>query len=231
MASTITLQDTIYWAQPFMGYIPLSIGTNNEPALTSANTVLQTLLSPPFRWRWNRAVSSSNIAANASNIIATLSNFGWLEKAQIGGFDCEIKYEPLTSPVEKGRPSFIAVDLDNDAGQITFDVQPTADQTYPYTFVYQEAPPLMTGLTSTWGPIPDYLGYLYNWGFLALMLESVDSTRSMNARRIFVASALSVAEGLKEADRNIFISTWLGQDAATASILQSSALGNQARGI
>jgi len=34
-----------------------AIGNFLEPALTSANTVMQTILGPPFAWRWNRVVT------------------------------------------------------------------------------------------------------------------------------------------------------------------------------
>lgn len=34
-----------------------ALGNNLEPALTSANTILQTILGAPFRWRWNRVVT------------------------------------------------------------------------------------------------------------------------------------------------------------------------------
>lgn len=230
MASTFTIQDTINWAQPFMGYAPLAIGVGNEPAITSANTILQTILSPPFKWRWNRTTSPQSIPQNSSTLVASLSNFGWLEKVTVGGFDCQLKNEPLSSSTEPGRPSFFATNLDNDAGQITFGFLPTADQTYPATLIYQEAAPLITALTSTWAPIPDYLSYIYNWGFLALMLESVDSARAMNARRIFVASLLGIAEGLKDQDRSLFLSTWLGPEIAAAAEMQRTTLGEQARG-
>lgn len=52
--STITLLDTIEWSKRFNGRRPIALGNNLEPALTSANTILQTILGAPFVWRWNR---------------------------------------------------------------------------------------------------------------------------------------------------------------------------------
>src|SRR5690348_2195682 len=92
MASTITLQSTLNWAQAFLGYAPLNIGTNNEPALSSANLILQTMLSPPFRWRWNRATTSFVTIAGTQDYVESLANVGFLEQAYLSGaIQLEIK--------------------------------------------------------------------------------------------------------------------------------------------
>lgn len=54
MAVSLTLQNTINWALPFVQFRPLAIGTSNEPAITIGNTVMQTILGPPFAWPFNR---------------------------------------------------------------------------------------------------------------------------------------------------------------------------------
>jgi hypothetical protein len=56
-SSSIKLIDTLEWAKRFIFQRPTAQGKNNEPALTSANTILQTILGAPFAWRWNRAVT------------------------------------------------------------------------------------------------------------------------------------------------------------------------------
>lgn len=55
-SNTRTIQNTIDWAKFFVGNRPSVLGGANglEPALTSANMVIQTFLQPPFKWRWNR---------------------------------------------------------------------------------------------------------------------------------------------------------------------------------
>lgn len=56
-SSSITISKTMAWAAKLnFGRNAAPTGTS-EPALTSANTVLQTILSPPFAWRWNRQVT------------------------------------------------------------------------------------------------------------------------------------------------------------------------------
>lgn len=55
--SSITLLDTMEWANKYMANRTSALGNFLEPALTSANIVLQTMISAPFRWRWNRVVT------------------------------------------------------------------------------------------------------------------------------------------------------------------------------
>jgi hypothetical protein len=55
--SSIKLIQTLEWAKRFISQRPTALGNFNEPAVSSANTVLQTIVSPPFSWPWNRAVT------------------------------------------------------------------------------------------------------------------------------------------------------------------------------
>lgn len=45
------------WVKRFNFGRETALGSNLEPAMTSANTVLQTIVGPPFAWRWNRIVT------------------------------------------------------------------------------------------------------------------------------------------------------------------------------
>jgi hypothetical protein len=54
--SSVQLFQTLEWAKRFVFRRPLALGNFNEPAITSANLILQTILGAPFAWRWNRAV-------------------------------------------------------------------------------------------------------------------------------------------------------------------------------
>ena len=51
--STKTISDTINWAKRFTFNRNPVIGNSLEPALTSAQMVMQTILSPPFEFWWN----------------------------------------------------------------------------------------------------------------------------------------------------------------------------------
>jgi hypothetical protein len=52
-ASTRKIGDTINWAKRLCFNHNPVIGNSLEPALTSANVVIQTILGPPFIWWWN----------------------------------------------------------------------------------------------------------------------------------------------------------------------------------
>jgi hypothetical protein len=57
MASTVTLLRSLEFCKKFVFNRQLSIGDFKEPLITSANTVLQTIVSKPFRWQFNRVVT------------------------------------------------------------------------------------------------------------------------------------------------------------------------------
>jgi hypothetical protein len=83
MSTTITLANSIAFAQAFAGFKSLNIGNSNEPAITAGNIVLQTVLGPPFAWNWNRTSSASLITTvtGQQDYPVSASSFGWLEKA------------------------------------------------------------------------------------------------------------------------------------------------------
>lgn len=56
-SSNTTLLQTMEWAKKLNFGRRSALGNFLEPALTSANTVMQTILGAPFAWRWNRVVT------------------------------------------------------------------------------------------------------------------------------------------------------------------------------
>jgi len=83
MAASVTLQDTIDWAQPFVNWANLTIGLNDEPAITSANLALQTIVGPPFVWPWNRASGTFLTTQGVQDYNSSIATFGYLETASI----------------------------------------------------------------------------------------------------------------------------------------------------
>ena len=81
MANTVTVQGSINFSQAFLGWKQLGIGTNFEPAITSANIILQTIIGPPFRWNWNRGSVVVNATAGTQDYITSAASFGFIEKA------------------------------------------------------------------------------------------------------------------------------------------------------
>lgn len=64
-SNTETILSSVNWAKFFLGNRPFFLDVTMEPALTSANIIAQTMLQPPFKWRWNR-VATSFLMVNAT---------------------------------------------------------------------------------------------------------------------------------------------------------------------
>lgn len=237
MASNFNLQDTVNWCEPFMSGKPLFLGAINQPALTSANIVLQTILSPPFTWRWNRAEAApfNTVVGNTDNA-AALADFGFIERAflklaQQPTYEIPNIKDSLgpASASEEDRPHTIAAQLDDNAGNITFRVNPAYDQIYSAVVMYQKKAPIMLSLASTWSPMPDEMSFIYNHGFLAMCLLFDDDARFQIINSKFVAALLSSSQGLSEMQRNIFAERWTTQVAQAETAGLKARQGVQAR--
>ena len=310
MATTITLQKSVDWAKSFLGWRPLTVGVGNEPALTSANLILQTIIGPPFAWNWNRNSTTFFTTQNVQDYVQALSDFGFIEKASYvaaaditnvsltsnvatytaansfakndivnvtglatSGGDFNVTNATITSASatqftvalvhanvgstpdtgvalagkiseipnmenvlasgkEPGTPNYIAPQIDDNAGNITFRLLPVPDGKYQITVVYQKRiPSLMTTISSTWAPIPDHYSYVYQHGFLSLMAAYANDARWASFNSKFVGALLSVADGLEEEQKNIFMNAWLQNVTQMQLAGLKSQQGTQARGI
>ena len=83
MAASITVQNTIDYTRAFLNWANLTIGNNNEPALSAANLTLQTITGPPFRWIWNRTTVSFLATQGVQDYNVFLASFGFLETASV----------------------------------------------------------------------------------------------------------------------------------------------------
>jgi hypothetical protein len=83
-SSSITLLQTMEWAKKFNFNRSSAIGDFGEPALTSANTIAQTMLGAPFSWRWNRAIIGFITIANQQDY--TVFNYQPSTNTKIGWF-------------------------------------------------------------------------------------------------------------------------------------------------
>ena len=289
MANTLTLQSAINFAQSYCGFKSLTVGTSNEPAVSSANILIQNIIGPPFSWNWNRASATFNTTLGTQDYSQSVSAFGFIEKAsykipsaaitntaltagvatytasnnfQVGDLVTvtglsnnpsvyNIKNQPVFSATgsvftvlinnpnigsgadtgtavvgtttelsenetilgtgsDIGSPNRISAQVDDNAGNITFRLLPAPDRVYTVEVIFQKRiPSLVTGTASTWAPIPDHYSYIYQWGFLALMLAYNQDVRWAQANQKFVANLLGAAEGLSEEQRNVFQGAWL----------------------
>jgi hypothetical protein len=241
-SSTITLLQSMEWCKKFVFNRQLSLGDFKEPLVSSANIIKQTILGPPFRWRWNRQIVTFNtIAPNPSNIgvqdYSVASNFGWIENASVQDtgatpskwYQMEPKID-LALDTSKARPQFISGQLDDGAGNITFRLMPIPDKVYPISVTVQNKAALFTSLNQTWSPIPDEYSYIYQVGLLSYMYEFADDARWVGARQRFVAALLGANQGLTDTELNIFLNNWQFVSGNPISNQIQLSQGNEARG-
>ena len=217
-SSTIQLQRTINRSSQFARLEPLlfASNTNNDPAFSNADWVKQTILAPPFAWRWNRTIQGVPSApafattVGVSDYTVSLPTFGWLEKAVL--YDPQSGYVATELQVEllKGEdtlanvPQRIAAQLDDLEGNITFRIFPSPDQIYNVVLLFQNAATLFTDVTNTWTPIPDYMSYVYNQGVDYKTFEYLGDPRAQTSGQLFFQSLAQMAEGLTESQKNLW---------------------------
>lgn len=212
MGSNVNIQQTVTWTSPYVHYQPLSIG-GLDPAITNANLVKQTMLGAPFTWPWNRA-ESPGIACSigTQDYPQALPDFGFIEKAwiTIDGDTKELTNQrTLSKDDTKGRPQYISAQNDDGAGNITFRLMPRPSKACILNVCYQKKSNPIVSLGSRWTPIPDELGYIYQFGFLALGLMVTGDVRFPIFNDRFIAHLLGAQDGLDEMQRNLFLGTWL----------------------
>lgn len=200
-----------------------------EPALGSANLVLQTIFGPPFAWPFNRGIISFT-TANQDYQLTGMANFGFLEGGNVapaaGGKSMEIAVKNvLQVDASQARPQWCSPWLDDGTGAITFRLTPAPDQSYIVTLAYQKRAPTLASLAYTWAPLPDDKNYIAQWGFLALMSLIGNDARFNEYNQKFITSLLAAQGGLTDLERNIFLANW----TRVMSQLQSNQLGTAER--
>lgn len=231
MATTRTVQDTITWASTILKGQNLYVN-NMEPALTISNMVLERVLGPPMRWRYNRGNVNFGISvAGGTDYSVAISDLGWIEKQWLLAADGTIHAlegaEALAKTTNSYRPKTMAPVYDDNAGNITFrfDAVPNASDT---VFVdYQRRAPLITSFGSGWGPIPDEYGYIYNKLFLAAAGNLTSDMRAPLWAQEGVSALLGAQQGLTAQAIAIFLGEW---DRAMRTLAASQDMGKLGAG-
>ena len=222
-SNTRTLAQSVEWASFFLSRRPfygLDSNSTLEPALTTGNVIIQTMLQPPFKWRWNRNSTTFNITTAGGDVVKAIPDFGFVEKYQIvpsagpnSGKVYEVPYSQLllSQDSDQGKISTIAAYLDDNAGNITFRTMPgKADVNSTVTVIYQKAPVLLTAVTGTGGtwPIPDSYGHVYDNGVLFYFLLYAGDSRAFAIGQKFASNLIALSEGLDEQAKAIFLGEW-----------------------
>ena len=220
MASTIQLARTIARSSQYARLEPLTFASNtaNDPAFSNADWVKQTMLAPPFAWRWNRTskgtptVPAFTTVNGQSDYVVALPTFGWLEKGTAydpanGLVAYELKVDLLkAAETLSNQPTTISAQGDDGNGNITFRIFPSPDTVYNICLEFQNAASLFTATTQTWAPIPDYISYVFNEGFDAKTFDYLGDPRFQTSMQLFYQSLTATSEGLTETQKNLWLS-------------------------
>lgn len=182
--------------------------TSDTGTLTNATTQDYTIPAPAF----------SHIE-HASILDTSKTPSNWVElKVQ----------NDLALDSRNARPMFVGPHVEDGNGNVTFRVMPSPNAVYPVSVHVQLAAPLITSVNQTWAPLPDFMQYIYSWGFLALIWAFADDSRFQIANAKFTAGLLARAEGLDEEQKAIFLNNW---NAITSQASGKMQQGMQARGV
>ena len=234
------LLSVISWVRPFIGNMLLLNDGTLDPAVSNANMILGTMMGPPFKWEWNRAMTPLSLIATVTDYPTALADFGFLESASLtvpsgATADANSIYtlQPQTTleiSQPPGRPGFISVFMDDQQGTITFRVGiSNPDQAYPVAVTYQKAPYTITSIHDI-VPVPDKLMHIFRYGFIALAFLYTQDQRFTEMNQKFIASLLGSQQGLDVVQRNIFLGNWYGMISDQAGIGLRVQQGAQALG-
>lgn len=234
-----TLTDAINFVQPQIEYLPLTAGVNNEPAMSIATQIVDTILGPPFVWDFNRNNTTFNLVIGQQDYPQTLTDFGVLEKVSLtdsAGKIWEIKdvYNSACLGVSatQQRPNACAVQANNFAGGQTFRFVGVPDFTYSCTLIYQKFPVRFTSLAGTWSGIPDSYANIFLTLFLAECFQLTESEqKAAMYRQRGVAMLLSASQGLAEYQKNAFREQYLDRDKQDMRAQLRIQQGIQATGV
>lgn len=142
MASTTTLLRSSEFCKRFIYNRQLSIGDFKEPLITSANTVLQTILGKPFRWQFNRVITGF---VTTSGVQDYLLLYAWpANQALVAGtfvIDAAGNVQKITTPGTTGAtiPSFNGAlngtTADNTATWTNVGAIPNASASYNFGWI------------------------------------------------------------------------------------------------
>jgi hypothetical protein len=242
--TSLTLTNVANWTLPILKQQPLNVN-NQEPGLTNGNMVLQHMLSPPLRWRWNRGTFSFTcipLAAGPPIVNAkydyplSLSDFGYLEDQWIIDPDKGDVY-PLAGALSLNRPTVvtpsrvtqIAPQNDDGAGNIVFRTKEIPNKAYTIEGEYQKKPTLIVSMASTFGPVPDEFAFVFNLGYLTFCSLLINDSRFPIFERYYISRLLSLHGGLDEQDYAIFTGNWMSYTATVQRSANKVAAASAAR--
>jgi hypothetical protein len=174
----------------FTAKVTLPNSTDTAGTFTNITTQDYTIAAPTFSHIEHASVLDLDVNGTPTK---------WME--------LEVK-DNLALESSSNRPLFVGAHREDGSGNVTFRVFSSPDKKYPVAVHVQLAAPAVTSMNQTWAPLPDFMQYIYDWGFLALMWQFADDPRAAYANNQFKAALLGRQEGLTEEQKNIFLNNW-----------------------
>jgi hypothetical protein len=149
-----TLLNSVYFAQPFVQYVPLTAGYGYEPTTSICTMIRNSLLSAPITWGFNRnEITFSTVVGQQDYPTAiTANDFAFIEKVCLSddqGNIYELKdslnNSALAVSAFQQRPSACAAQsiyYTGSAQYVKFRFLGVPDQVYTATITYQKLAPL-----------------------------------------------------------------------------------------
>ena len=233
MPITLSVQQSMTYVQSLIDNQRLNVN-NMEPGVTMANTVLGTMLGPPFIWRQNRTnVSFAIGTAAGTDYFQSVPTLGfietqWLEDAT--GDILELNGATALAKVSFLRqPTLIAPQYDDNQGNITFRFNSVPDTAYTAFLDIQNTAPLITAPSDTFAPLSDYFGYLFNKGMLSEGALLVNDARFSIWRSEWIAQLLATQDGLDAQAKDMFYSQFMNTTRTVQRSQDMSKNGGQGR--
>jgi len=228
MPATLNIQNTLNWCRPLLKNQPLEV-TNFEPAMTTANMILQTMVGAPFRWPFNRGVFTLPLSVDTYDYTKIVADYGFMENVTITSNDTN---ETMPLAVEKSlpkpatmksRPTAMAVQQNFGNTQLGIRLKERPEKSYTLEGIYQKSAMVLASPGSYWFPVTDEFSMIFNWGFLTMISLLVDDMRFTTFEKFFIGRLLGTQDGLDAQTRNIFLGNWL---ELTRTISRSGELVN-----
>jgi hypothetical protein len=146
------LQQTVNWAKTFVQYMPLTAGLGQEPAVSIASMIRNSILNPPYTWQFNRAeVTFPTVTGQQDYTLATCPDLAFVEKVSLSddeGNIWEIKdvynNSALAVSAFPGRPNAMSVESSSiilNVLNYKFRFLAVPDKIYTVTVTYQKLSP------------------------------------------------------------------------------------------
>jgi len=240
-----TIQNSIDFAQPFIQYSPLAVGTANQPAIGIANDIQYMVVSAPFTWGWNRKEDSSLLTVpGVQDYTVPLTDFAFLETVTIidssgVAFEVDDVYNTRvlgvtdSTPNKRSRPNAACILSVVYGTSVKLRFMGSPDKAYSIVLSYQKlVTPMvaLTGATGTW-TIPDHFQDIFNNLFIGEAMAVVDEVRANVYRQRGVTALLSKSEGLDEMQKNAFLEHFWRRDERQAVSNLRAQQSQQARGV